>query len=959
MTYTIYNKEGEKRTDFDSSSSCTHVHKIQSDNVLNLSFTLYDYIVLDVNDYIDIGSDRFTLTDPYKPLMKSTLEYQYDVKFYGAESIAKKAVFLDTEYNPITSYFDTPSAQLSYIVKCINRVIGQERYHVGAVIASEPILVSYQSGCTCLQALDALSKVVKTEWWLDGTSFNLNKCEHSNPVVLGYAKGLLQLSKDISENKEFYTRLIPRGSSKNIIASDYGHATLQLPEGVKYIDRDVDNYGIVEHYEEVAFQDIFPRFEGKVMSVRTEQRTIEKIDRIIYYFTDPTIPFNPNDYEQPGKIKHIVFKSGDLQGQDFEANYNAERKEWELILQYPSKDMQLPGGNVIPRLNDIYTVYNIKLPREYYPLAEKEFVDAVNKLLAEHAVDYAVYKATTDSVYLEENNINLSIGQRVKLLSEEYFSEGYRNSRITSITRKLSNLNDMDIDISNTIVKSGYASLKEDVSSLKSAVSERLAQDMLNIIRSYQQADMTDENVLSSKRTLNEIAKNAISKTQKDIAEKEITFKEGLTSSDLVKLLKGLQVSGGADIDNLHIIDTLAAKLVDAISISTTKIDTQKADVLELVVNVLATIQELKVNGKSSFKDDLSSSDYASKLLGWIIDAAGNAELKSLRVRDFLEADEYRYNRVSVVAGEQWNSVGGGIIESVDATNNILCLKLESGEMAQLDIDDICKGIYNDSKGFQTCFFRVTEKLGESTFRYALRPNYNYSPSKLMHFVAYGNFTNKDRQKSSYSTQSYKRYLTGVNGWEITKEMIAMQLGDLSNLILFGINMTGHSAYLRNIYMTGTIKQISSDGVTESRVPCFKGEWIGGTYYYYDEVTHNGSSWLSISEKPTTQEPCESSNDWLEKSAKGKDAVVISIFSSNGNVFQNGSVSTRLTAVVTKGNIDITDSIPPSRFSWEKESLNKDTDKIFNQTHVGYGHTIDLSTSDIYGRATFNCIVSL
>ena len=87
-----------------------------------------------------------------------------------------------------------------------------------------------------------------------------------------------------------------------------------------------------------------------------------------------------------------------------------------------------------------------------------------------------------------------------------------------------------------------------------------------------------------------------------------------------------------------------------------------------------------------------------------------------------------------------------------------------------------------------------------------------------MHFVAYGNFTNAERQKSCYSTQNYIRFLKGVNNWEITKEMIAMQLGDLSNLKLFGIDMSGHSAYLNRVYMTGTIRQISSDGVTEAPV---------------------------------------------------------------------------------------------------------------------------------------------
>lgn len=361
----------------------------------------------------------------------------------------------------------------------------------------------------------------------------------------------------------------------------------------------------------------------------------------------------------------------------------------------------------------------------------------------------------------------------------------------------------------------------------------------------------------------------------------------------------------------------------------------------------------------ATFSGNVSSVDYAEKLLGWLISSSGAIDAKSLRLREFLEVPELRYNRVSIVSGEEWNAPGGGIIEAVDEENGIIYLKLEPGETAQVEKDDICKATFNNETGFQTAYFRITEKLGDSTFKYVLRSGYAFHPCKAMHFVAYGNFTDEERQKSSYSTQNYVRYLIGVNNWDITKDMIAMQLGDLSNLKLFGIDMTGHSAYLRNIYMTGVIKQISDDGVTESRVPCFKGEWTAGTYYYYDEVTHSGSSWLCISDKPTTQEPAEDATDWLEKSAAGKDAVVINIMSSNGNIFQNGSVSTTLTAYVIKGDRDITDNVPASRFSWKKESNNADTDKIFNETHVGHGHMLILTPDDVWGRATFDCIVSL
>lgn len=288
-------------------------------------------------------------------------------------------------------------------------------------------------------------------------------------------------------------------------------------------------------------------------------------------------------------------------------------------------------------------------------------------------------------------------------------------------------------------------------------------------------------------------------------------------------------------------------------------------------VKIKAVIQKLIVED-ATFSKEISSKDYVQNLLGWLITPEGHIDAKSLRLRDFLEVPELRYNRVSIVSGEEWNAPGGGIIESVDAANKTVHLKLEPGEVSQVEVDDICKGVFNNDTGFQTAYFRITEKIDNASFKYVLRSGYTFNPCKAMHFVAYGNFTNAERQKSCYSTQNYIRFLKGVNNWEITKDMIAMQLGDLSNLKLFGIDMSGHSAYLNRVYMTGTIRQISSDGVTEVPVPAFKGEWKSGTYWYYDEVTHNGSTWICI-ESTTMQEPSDSSTDWLKYTSKGEQGA--------------------------------------------------------------------------------------
>jgi len=284
-------------------------------------------------------------------------------------------------------------------------------------------------------------------------------------------------------------------------------------------------------------------------------------------------------------------------------------------------------------------------------------------------------------------------------------------------------------------------------------------------------------------------------------------------------------------------------------------------------VKIKAVIQKL-IAEDATFSKEISSKDYVQNLIGWMITPDGHIDAKSLHLRDFLEVPELRYNRVSITSGEDWLAPGGGIIESVNESSQTLTLKLEPGEVASLAVDDICKGIFNNSTGFQASYFRITQKISNSEFKYTLRSGYSYHPQKAMHFVAYGNFTNAERQKSAYSTKDYKRYLAGVNNWEITSSMVMMQLGDLSNLVISGLDLSGYSAYLRNVYMTGTIKQLSQDGTTEVLVPAFKGEWKAGKYWYYDEVTHNGSTWICI-EPSTTQEPSDSSTDWLKEVSKG------------------------------------------------------------------------------------------
>ena len=203
-----------------------------------------------------------------------------------------------------------------------------------------------------------------------------------------------------------------------------------------------------------------------------------------------------------------------------------------------------------------------------------------------------------------------------------------------------------------------------------------------------------------------------------------------------------------------------------------------------------------------------------------------------------------------------------GIIHFEDETMN-----------ATEDSDD-SKGNFRFA-GFGTAYFRITGVSGEDngTFRYSLRPGTTLHPQKYMHFSCYGNFTNPDRQTSVYETRTYSRMLRNQNTWEISAANIAMQSGDLSNLNVHGLDMTGYSMYLNSVYFTGTVRQLKPDG-TPVYTANDRGEWASGeNYAFYDRVSHDGGIWLCVSESGSASEPAEGNSDWLLQVKPGTDGT--------------------------------------------------------------------------------------
>lgn len=957
---------------------------LMKEDYIILKFSLDKPVYFHLGDGIDNELGVFELVDLYKPAYnRETGGYDYELRLdaYYWKWKNKKNFYIPEVGRREASWSLTATLDMHMKVFLRNlKQLGYTHrnqdfdYVMDSTVDGSAKMVSYDN----VNLMDALSQMAEAwgcEWWIDDSIIHFGRCEYSSPVDFEIDSNVEEMT--CSDSRTTYaTRIYAFGSTKNLppdyrpveesaVANGVVQKRLMLPSNTPYIDASPE-MNVEEAIEEiVVFEDVYPHRVGTMSGITTHEYT-DKIEEEgkapvfkkwnAYRFKDAGLTFS-EDYVLPGQELKIIFQSGAMNGMSFVVWFNPYDKDknekpqpeknangnWNPLAQVfeivrnEDYGRPIPDESLQPSNGDKYVLYGFDtkfVSDTMLPDAEQELLERATKYVEKSKIDPSTYtcKMMSDWVYADPSKRTFTVGDKVNLINKTYFDEG-RLSRIIGYEYCLDIPSDNPIyTVGETAAYSRLGAIESKVDSLTFKGQSYFGTGVAGsgssvyVIGVNDKTLPSDRNTFSAKRILNEIKERALSRIGDDSASGLITFLNGLSS------LNGMDVVGGIATDTL----------------TATEITTQILNALDKLIAKDAT-----------FSDDVSSADYAEKLLGWMINASGDIDAKSLRLRDFLEVPEFRYNRVSIVSGESWNAPGGGIVEAVDTVEGILYLKLEPGERADVEADDICKASFNDETGFRTAYFRITEKLGDTAFKYVLRSETTFHPCKAMHFVSYGNFTNADRQKSSYSAQNYVRYLTGVNGWEIRKEMIAMQLGDLSNLKLFGIDMTGHSAYLRNIYMTGVIRQLSDDGVTESRVPCFKGEWTEGDYYHYDEVTHLGSIWLCISEVPTAQEPTEGATDWLEKSAKGKDAVSIHIISSNGTVFQNDSEATTLTAYVIKGEMDITDSILQNHFSWERKSKYASMDEVFNETHVGHGHVLELASSDLVGCTTFDCIVLL
>ena len=806
-----------------------------------LKFSTEEPVYFEIGDSVEIDDfGLFVLTSAYFPKYNETTDgYDYELQMdayymswknkickyrpqYGAnETSFKLTTSVSVHLNVVLSNLKA----LNYKYHNKDFSVDYTTYNKEVFDTEKRFLVEYSS-ISIIEALNTICETLDCEWWVDGPIIYLGYCEKNGQTT--FEQGVNMLSMSQSESKSsFITRLYAFGSDKNIpsgyfsgadadvttdgIATDY----LMLPnkdvdeEGYYSKDGYIENVNVVKSDTQaiegvVKFEDEYPKVSCAVSAIKTYESTVENEDGTKKTATFWQVTSNDSfatNFEtsliKKGLNLMIRFESGALTGMEFEVNFKIiDKDNYFEIVANDTYGRTLPDSVMCPKIGDKFYLYNWDASKitetPLIPDAQEALYVRAKNYYKKSMVDNSNFTCVLDSEKFYNNGTYNyhPLGEQVKLINPLFSDtdkdgKHYRNSRIIGIEIKL----DIPYDSPTYIVgeKAAYSRLGQLEDKVNSITvngiqigSENVNGGGVYVIGMNDTTPETDSNVYSARRTRN----NFLSKVRADTAMGLINFVKGLVSKEIASLHEGAQFG------------------------------------------------ESFADGQAGF--------------GGKIDGRGVGYLESLTLRSFLEAPEYRFNRISIRVGNEWRAPGGGIIESVkidhdrdgnELRSGTVYLHLEDGEIGKIAVDDICQGIwhdhmtlsnnstddYDDSRGnfrfggFFTAYFRIDQVFSvdggtNNAFHYTLRGIDKYwslskHPASMMHFVAYGNFTDKTRQSSRYSTLTYERYLKDVNDWTFTEDNIAAQFGDLSNLSIFGLNMTGYSAYLNNIYMSGTIQQ--------------------------------------------------------------------------------------------------------------------------------------------------------
>lgn len=366
---------------------------------------------------------------------------------------------------------------------------------------------------------------------------------------------------------------------------------------------------------------------------------------------------------------------------------------------------------------------------------------------------------------------------------------------------------------------------------------------------------------------------------------------------------------------------------------------------------------------------------YAGKGAG--IDAAGNAEFESVRVRSYFECLELIINRLSAIEGDQLLTEADTIERVEDLGDNCYGLYLKSkwdGYFTAQYPGNVLKGIINTlatgSGVYYTSWLRVNSvNTAANYIEVTLYPGEetpagtNYPPCEMMKIARWGNQTDATRQSCIYlsSTEGRIVRLAGVTKPIIDGTNYGASFGTLPEFLRaldLPIIEGQDYVYARGLIVQDIIR-IDYQGKPIAEV-VDRGQWAAGTAYYagdlneetgvyeISDVWYSGCKWR-CAKTGTTTAPAWNNTDWAMVEGNPEFSVD---FEDTDYIFDPDRFALTLKIVAKLYNMDVTADILDNDVVWTRYSEDADgnervaSDQAWALKRAGAGKQIALTIAD-------------
>nr|DAS18756.1 MAG TPA: tail protein [Caudoviricetes sp.] len=614
-----------------------------------------------------------------------------------------------------------------------------------------------------------------------------------------------------------------------------------------------------------------------------------------------------------------------------------------------------PRGKNLPDLTcNMVVLFNIVMGEHETKLAQAELAARTIKEIKRRAQDNNNYSFSSNAVAFDNKNPNLYIGQKVT------FDDGFGYQLKTRVLRLVTKLDYpiiQEITVGNQAVKGTISQLKEDVNNI---LSGNFSGGGLNSTQ-------------TSELIKNYVDPRFLRKNAPDTAQELITF------------LKGIAVGNGYGITELGDLfarfikansvksDDFRSGLLDGAGFGIYKDEYGKsiAEVDKLNVRQKATFSELEYRRLAFTTGDVGFTSASAHISDVIpIDNTGVPIVKStiyfqsankqVLVNNALLSYSTTPNGKTITAyrcyfladdGDRRTSNDWRIGDQAMCKTSNLVSRTAGGSanryywrlVVNKGTETINGKLYHfvDLSDVRGTLDLAIDGKQYTCIGYDTKAD-NDIPKAEDDIIQLGSQTDTDRQYAHiiYVSEGKRVDYAGINNYDLDSHII----NEFSPK-----EITVRSDRFKIISAAGT-------GVSGSLV-CDRGEWVDGTTAgHYDRFSYQGSLWLcNVGIGNTTIEaPSETSTKWIKQVSEG-EAYSLEVTIESGSI-HNSQGSVVLLATYRKGNVDISDTIPNTAWSWIRTS-GQNTDTAWNNAHKKVGRRITVTAAEVLTMAYFDCII--